>query len=509
MKIEVSGHICCKQSESLSDCADRYEIETAFHKFAISDGVTRSFFPNYWAKNLVASFVNSEDNDYDEARIISIAQKKWLGEIEKTMQKPGIPWYTKNAFASKKAGLATFVGLQILPKISKWKVNARGDSYLFFVPHDYKNLFDDCKVVPPLPDSNRFSNYPDFYCSYGSSHGGIGHSYEGTIENGTFYMMTDALAEWFVNQKETALSKMDGISNQLEFETLVKKERAKERLKDDDCSLLKIKLSEADKNKLISYRRIDLSEIDVLIQNEELKNSDIPIHSDLTNNTESSYTSNKSKFSKNNNLSQDDIVDTEPMDSTGDNEKINATEPDLENHSEYSSDLSKDNDQHIHDDFLKENKYNSNQNLEVFGNKSKNQPKIIINEKPFEITRAELNVEHVKKSDDNPANSYQDYHQVDYESYDDNYFRPVIASEDGNDNHATIREVISNDSINLDESNINILDTADPTHSVDGRNHTNSTVDIKNPQKKNTEIKEKKSSNIANIINSIRTIFKK
>ena len=50
MKINIKGFITSKKSELYSDCADNYDVKTEHNKFAISDGVSKSFFPKVWSE---------------------------------------------------------------------------------------------------------------------------------------------------------------------------------------------------------------------------------------------------------------------------------------------------------------------------------------------------------------------------------------------------------------------------------------------------------------------------
>jgi hypothetical protein len=50
------------------------------------------------------------------------------------------------------------------------------------------------------------------------------------MTSGTFYLMTDALAEWFLNEKDNAISKIGLWQNQKDFERFVDEERQNKKL---------------------------------------------------------------------------------------------------------------------------------------------------------------------------------------------------------------------------------------------------------------------------------------
>ena len=199
MKISIKGYITSKKAELFSDCADRYAIDKTHHKFAISDGVSKSFFPKFWAEILVDDFVKSKE--IDDNTFIQKCQEQWLSKVTEIVKKPDVKWFTTNAFNNKRPGLATFVGLRFFPKGKelRWKANALGDSFLFFVPKKIKNFEKDCIKLSSKTDL-IFDNYPDYLSSIGQNHKGEKHPKEGELKEGTFYLVTDALAEWFVNE---------------------------------------------------------------------------------------------------------------------------------------------------------------------------------------------------------------------------------------------------------------------------------------------------------------------
>ncbi len=208
MKITIKGFISPKEAELYYDCADRYAINREHNKFAISDGVSKSFFPKVWAESLVENWVEKEwesDESY-----IEYCQRDWLQKVTEIVNKPETKWFTKNAFNRQVAGLATFVGLQFYKKSKNWywKANALGDSFLFFVPSNLKDFETEVLKLSSKPEPIVFDNFPDYLSSIGNKHHGKKQPNGEVLTEGTFFLMTDALAEWFINEQKNAIHKI-------------------------------------------------------------------------------------------------------------------------------------------------------------------------------------------------------------------------------------------------------------------------------------------------------------
>lgn len=248
MEIKLKGFITSKKSELYSDCADNYAINTEHNKFAISDGVSKSFFPKIWSDLLVNKYVNQKD--WKDEEFISESQKQWKSKIEEIVGQPETKWFTKSQYNRKDPALATFVGLHFLETEQKWIAQALGDSFLFFIP---KGSTDIEVKLSSKPEPIVFDNFPDYLSSIGNSHKGEKKPVKGEkIKEGTFYLMTDALAEWFLKDTKLAIPKLTNIQNQEQFLVTIEDERNANRLNDDDSAVLMIEVLEDDK-KEFSY----------------------------------------------------------------------------------------------------------------------------------------------------------------------------------------------------------------------------------------------------------------
>jgi len=270
MKIHLKGFITCKQGEKYSDCRDNYCWSDSFHKFAISDGVSKSFFPGIWSKLLTTNYTKYDHNE----DFVQISQGEWLQEIVNIVNSPDAKWYTKTAFNKKLPGLATFVGLEFLLDKREWRAEALGDSFLFFIPENNKNDFNNVLKLSSKTEPYIFDNFPDYYKSIGAPylHGNADKTVNNKLEDGTFILMTDALAEWFIRNEFIAIEKLFSLPDQNSFQILVDVEREKCDMTNDDCSILFVTISEFEITKIENLEH-NVNIISELIKNQESNES--------------------------------------------------------------------------------------------------------------------------------------------------------------------------------------------------------------------------------------------
>ena len=266
MKINIKGFITSKKSELYSDCADNYHINKENNKFAISDGVSKSFFSKVWSDVLVKKYVNHKDWKDDNEFIVE-SQKEWQCKIDEIVNQSETKWFTKSQYIRKDPALATFVGLQFIESEQIWIAQALGDSFLFFIP---KGLTEIEKKLSTKPEHVVFDNFPDYLSSIANyPHKGEKKAIKREkLKEGTFYLMTDALAEWFLINTEQAKQKLDNIKTQEQYLETIANERNANRLNDDDSAVLILELFDDDK-KEISYTKNQETKLNDLITIQE------------------------------------------------------------------------------------------------------------------------------------------------------------------------------------------------------------------------------------------------
>jgi hypothetical protein len=266
MKVSIKGFITCKSEEQYIDCADNYAVNKSSHRFSVSDGVSKSFFPKVWSEILVTHFV--ERTDLKESELIKVCQDEWQKRIDEIVSLPETKWFTKSQYSRKDPALATFVGLQFFEKEKKWSATALGDSFLFFVPDFFIDYQKELVKLSSKVDPISFDNFPDYLTSIGNDHKGRPKEKGGKLKNGTFYLMTDALAEWFINEGESAIAKIAVWKSQSDFERFIIQSIDENQLTNDDCAILCIEILEAENND-IEYKKIQVTDLNDLIIDQE------------------------------------------------------------------------------------------------------------------------------------------------------------------------------------------------------------------------------------------------
>lgn len=269
MKVSIKGFITCKSAEQYIDCADNYAVNKSSHRFSVSDGVSKSFFPKVWSEILVRQFV--ERTDLNESELIKVCQDEWQKSIDEIVSLPETKWFTKSQYNRKDPALATFVGLQFFDKEKKWSASALGDSFLFFVPKGYKDYQKELVKLSSKVEPIVFDNFPDYLTSIGASHKGRAKEKGGNLRNGTFYLMTDALAEWFINESENAIGKITVWESQSDFERFISQAINENQLTNDDCAILCIEILEVDRRG-IEYKKIQVTDLNDLINEQVAAN---------------------------------------------------------------------------------------------------------------------------------------------------------------------------------------------------------------------------------------------
>ncbi|MDO4228585.1 MAG: hypothetical protein Q4C98_02115 [Capnocytophaga sp.] len=253
MKIIVKGFVTNKKSESYSDCADSYALNTERGRFAISDGVSISFFSAVWSQILVNNFV--QGSVWADADFINNCQVQWQQKVDKIVQQPNVKWFVKSKHIKKDFAAATFIGLEIAENQRKWKAQLIGDSFLFFVPKNCTQFKNVLKY--PNQENFVFDNYPDYLASLEGNHRGqLYTSPEQELTEGTFFLMTDALSEWFIERLkkdvQNAVESLLKIENQKQFLAKIQRERDENLLKNDDSAILALEVID-DGSDALSY----------------------------------------------------------------------------------------------------------------------------------------------------------------------------------------------------------------------------------------------------------------
>ncbi len=254
MKLTYSDFCLPKAGSSAGECEDAFFTQFPssgdgwLATFAIADGATESILSGQWANILVRQFCKRDRGlpSIDE-RLLQQAYKVWdrwkrlylLRRVER-----GIPiqWYEEPGL--EVGAFSTLTGLTLLSDPFRWIGTAIGDSCLFQVRGGH------LRISFPIRHSMDFGHRPELICSEPSRNAdmldGV-HRDGGYLREGDhFYLMSDALAGWFLRQHEAGhhpwkeLARFQSRSDQVVFEEWVTGLRHEARVRNDDVVLVMI-----------------------------------------------------------------------------------------------------------------------------------------------------------------------------------------------------------------------------------------------------------------------------
>lgn len=235
-----------KRDENDEDIQDSVCVNEEKGRYALSDGVSKSFLPRLLADILTETYVTaSTDDTFPHVNLPAIFKKRKeayvssLDDFGIAMQEIAEETYEKAA--------ATFVGLEICNQHVSWKVI--GDSCLFIIP-DKGNIQCICSEKTAIDADGSihisFGNDPAQIQSDGKIYGNL---ITGSIkrDSGWYILMSDAISDWFIdryNNKENVIQRLFALDSNAEFEDLIEEEFQSKRMKNDDCSVILIRVED-------------------------------------------------------------------------------------------------------------------------------------------------------------------------------------------------------------------------------------------------------------------------
>jgi hypothetical protein len=240
-----------RHGHRLDECQDAAAADPDRGRFAVADGATESVYAAEWAQVLVDAFVVSDDGPPAWPTWLPPLQARWEEVIRLPADAPPRPWYLEEALM-RGGAFATFLGLVLEPSRPvdgetgapwKWQAHAIGDSCLFQVRRG------ELVLSFPLEQSTEFGSTPRLV----GSRPGLGQPSRArsVIRRGDaepddrLWLMTDALAHWFLRRTEEGGRPWDELSSLLvvadperAFADWVDEQRASRCLRNDDVTLL-------------------------------------------------------------------------------------------------------------------------------------------------------------------------------------------------------------------------------------------------------------------------------
>jgi hypothetical protein len=220
------------------------ERETTCFRCAVADGATETFYSGIWAKQLVRYFCkNSTPAPFDGDGFCRL-QQRWSTIVRR---RP-LPWYAEEKV--RLGASAAILGLVLCDEANgdrisgNWQAVAVGDSCLF------QMRGEEVLVRFPLAHSAAFTNRPNLLSSNPAHTGRIVdhvRNMDGTWQAGdAFYLMTDALACWFMREDEggrmpwRVLRDLNTCNQVQHFREWVEAVRKEGAMRNDDVTLLRV-----------------------------------------------------------------------------------------------------------------------------------------------------------------------------------------------------------------------------------------------------------------------------
>jgi hypothetical protein len=213
-------------------------------RFAVADGATESLFARRWAETLVRAVGEGRLSVFDlSSEIMGLRNdwRDWMAGVQ-------LAWYAEEK--ARQGTYAALVGLEIkAPEpgqeaVRRWHAAALGDSCFFHVRGD------EIKVRFPLESSDAFDNRPFLVGSMAGDeqilHEKIVQCRGSWVEGDEFYLMSDALACWFLRQIEAGNKPLQALRESASptepsgFLPWIESLRDEGLIRNDDSTLLRI-----------------------------------------------------------------------------------------------------------------------------------------------------------------------------------------------------------------------------------------------------------------------------
>lgn len=244
MRLSVGVLHLPKAGSAAAEYEDSFGYSRKYRIAAVSDGASNNFESRLWARLLAQAFVQRPPAEWTRRQVLD-----WVGSVAAEWSE-SIPWQDLTVFEEAKAALgsaATLVGLRLesssrLADEGTWRCLAWGDSCLFQItqgrlvtklPLAKSADFD---IHPPLLSTRRENSeltIDQLITDSGEWHAGD-----------TFYLLTDAIAAWFLLDTEQGGSPWETLSSldKRSFASFVNDARAQKLMRNDDVTVVTLNL---------------------------------------------------------------------------------------------------------------------------------------------------------------------------------------------------------------------------------------------------------------------------
>jgi hypothetical protein len=229
-----------RRGHPLDECEDAVAVDSARGRFAVADGASESAESGLWARMLVEAFVGADQDQLPWPAWLAPLQEQWAEAVRLPADAEPLPWFLEGRY--RDGAYATFLGLEL--DGPRWQALAVGDSCLFQVRSRLLAGF-------PITQSADFHNNPWLIGSRACrDEVPLRHALHLAGEwlpGDRLYLMTDALAQWFLSAVERGAQPwlpLDAMFEQTEsvFADWVDRLRADRLLRNDDTTLVTIRV---------------------------------------------------------------------------------------------------------------------------------------------------------------------------------------------------------------------------------------------------------------------------
>jgi Protein phosphatase 2C len=231
-----------KRGNTAEEYEDAWAADAARGRYAVADGASESTYAGLWSRLLAESFVAAR-RPWNDRSWIDEPRRLWA----ETVDALDLPWYAE--MKREQGAHATLIGLDVRASTSdrpgRWHALAVGDACLFQVRGQQVHAF-------PLLSAEEFGNRPRLLCSR------PGRPPLFAIDRGSLrpgdrlYLMTDALAQWFLTRHEQKQRPWDDLVALLAeaepcaaFASWIEAQRDRTDLRNDDVTLLSLEFAPA------------------------------------------------------------------------------------------------------------------------------------------------------------------------------------------------------------------------------------------------------------------------
>lgn len=227
-----------------NDCfkGDEYTV-------AIADGASEGMFSSVWSKILVELYVSDYNLIKTPKSYFLEAKKrfdKWKSEYIASREEAKFPLYWFEELGFSKGAFSTLLGVSFHDRdLAIWESHAIGDSCIFQIRDDkvYETF--------PLGHSSTFNNQPMLFSNKSEYNIEVfsqtAYKYGEWLSGDNFFLMTDALAHWFLLEYESNNKPWHSIMdfqnrNEDVFQDWIDCLRSNKKIRNDDTTLAMIRI---------------------------------------------------------------------------------------------------------------------------------------------------------------------------------------------------------------------------------------------------------------------------